>query len=101
VGQFFNPTAIGWYDIEEISMGLKYSNRKYIYRIVWTFFCLFGGYIAATLLIPVSAPAAKTTPLITSSTGSFFSACQKGKTISRLHKYSKGHKGKEAIPPSF
>jgi serine protease Do len=52
-------------------MGFKHSKKRYTYQIVWTFFCLIGGYIAATLLIPVSAPDAKTTPLVTSSPGSF------------------------------
>lgn len=60
-------------------MGFKNIKKKYFTLITWTLFCLFGGYFAATLLFPVSAPDAKTAPLVTSSPDSFSQLVKKAR----------------------
>jgi len=52
-------------------MPKKHNNKKHLYLIGWTLFCLFAGYIMTTLLFPISAPSAKTVPAIPTSPDSF------------------------------
>lgn len=52
-------------------MNGKENHRSKKYIIVWTLFCLIGGFTAATLLDPVSAPEAQTSLVLPGAPGSF------------------------------
>ena len=77
-------------------MQQKHNNKRYFSLVGWTFFCLSAGYIITTLLFPVSAPDAKTVPVITTIPDSFSQLVKKAKPsvvyISTV-KHVKGRRG--------
>ena len=62
---------------KEHIMSGKENHRSKKYIIVWTLFCLIGGFTAATLLDPVSTPEAQTSPVLPGAPGSFSNLVKK------------------------
>lgn len=52
-------------------MDLTHTNRRHLKLIGWTFFCLAIGFLASTLIGPLPAPDAQTSPVLPTAPGSF------------------------------
>ena len=60
-------------------MSDKHNSKRYIYLVGWTLFCLFVGYIASSVLFPITEPNAKVPPETYYSPNSFAPLVKKAK----------------------
>lgn len=82
-------------------MNGKENHRSKKYIIVWTLFCLIGGFTAATLLDPVSTPEAQTSLVLPGAPGSFSGLAKKASQSVVNISTVKVIKGRGQTPFSF
>ncbi|MBW2357875.1 MAG: hypothetical protein JRF21_04015 [Deltaproteobacteria bacterium] len=58
-------------------MDITHTNRRHLKLIGWTVFCLVIGFLAATILGPLPAPDAQTSPVLPTAPGSFSQLAKK------------------------
>ncbi len=82
-------------------MNHKHTNKKYLKLVVWTFFCLIAGFLAASLTGLLSAPDAQTSPVMPAAPGSFSQLAKKASPSVVNISAVKVIKGRGRIPLPF